>query len=153
MIEPYLCITYRPLIPEAVTAAVRRAGNGGVVTFLGTTRDNTDGKEVLHLEYEAYIPMARKVVSGIFSDTEGQWPGIDVAFAHRIGRLEIGEISMVVAVATPHRGEAFAACQYVVNNVKASAPIWKKEYFLDGALWVGCGNESHVVEPTVNSFG
>ncbi len=130
-------ISIGPLDPEEITARVRRSTNGAVVTFLGTTRDNTRGRNVLHLEYEAYRPMADNKLAEIEAEIGRRWRIEDVAIAHRLGRLEIQEISLVVAVASPHRSEAFAACQYVVDRIKQTVPIWKKEYFEGGEVWVG----------------
>lgn len=130
-------ITHEPLDPEAVTAKVRKDSNGAVVTFLGTTRDFTSGRRVLRLEYEAYRPMADKKLAEIALEMRERWPIEDVAIAHRLGPLEIGDISLVVAIASPHRKEAFAACQYAVDRIKQMVPIWKKEHFEGGEVWVG----------------
>ena len=130
-------ITHEPLDPEAVTAKVRKDSNGAVVTFLGTTRDFTSGRRVLRLEYEAYRPMADKKLDEIAAEIRERWPVENVAIAHRLGPLEIGETSLVVAVAAPHRKEAFAACQYAVDRIKQMVPIWKKEHFEGGEVWVG----------------
>ena len=129
-------ITDRPLDAEAITALVRKETNGAVVTFLGTTRSSTGDRRVLHLEYEAYRPMADKVLAEIVGEIGERWSVEDVAIAHRIGRLEIEETSLVVAVASPHRREAFAACQYAVDRIKQTVPIWKKEFFEGGEVWV-----------------
>ena len=131
-------ITYELLNPEAITAKVRKDTNGAVVTFLGTTRSSTSGRQVLHLEYEAYRPMADNKLAQIMEEVRERWPAVqDVAIAHRLGRLEIGDISLVVAVACPHRKDAFQACQYSVDRIKQVVPIWKKEYFVGGEVWVG----------------
>ena len=124
------------LDPEAITARVKRQTNGAVVTFLGTTRSVTGDRNVLHLEYEAYRPMADKVLAQIVQEMEERWSVQDVAIVHRLGRLEIEETSLVVAVASPHRREAFAACQYAVDRIKQTVPIWKKEFFEGGEVWV-----------------
>ena len=129
-------ITHEPLDPEAITALVRRPTNGAVVTFLGTTRDATGDRRVLHLEYEAYEPMAEKKLAEIAQEMRERWSLGDVAIAHRLGRLEVGETSLVVAVASPHRREAFGACQYAVDRIKQTVPIWKKEYFEGGKVWI-----------------
>ena len=129
-------ITFEPLQPEAITASVKSSSNGAVVTFLGTTRDASEGRNVLHLEYEAYRPMADKKLAEIAQEVRQRWGIEDVTIAHRLGRLEVGEISLVVAVASPHRKEAFAACQHAVDRIKQTVPIWKKEYFEDGEVWV-----------------
>ncbi len=129
-------ITHEPLDPEAITARVRRDSSGAVVTFLGTTRSYTGDRKVLHLEYEAYQPMADKKLAEVARELRERWPVEGVAIAHRLGRLEIGDISLVVAVASPHRRAAFAACQYSVDRIKRTVPIWKKEFFQGGEVWV-----------------
>ena len=130
-------ITDAPLDAVAITATVRSDSNGAVVTFLGSTRDSTGNRKVLHLEYEAYRPMADEKLAEVAGEMRQRWSIEDVAIAHRIGRLEIGEVSLVVAVASPHRKEAFAACQYSVDRIKQIVPIWKKEFFEGGEVWVG----------------
>ena len=132
-----ILITDDPLDPEAVTSQVRKDSNGAVVTFLGTTRDVTDDRKVLRLDYEAYRPMAENKLAEIAEEMKVHWPIDAVAIAHRLGRLEIGEISLVVAVSAGHRGEAFEACQFSVDRIKQIVPIWKKEFFEDGDVWVG----------------
>ena len=129
-------ITHEPLDPEAITARVRSGSNGAVVTFLGTTRDTNEDRSVLHLEYEAYRPMADNKLAEVADEMRRQWDVKDVAIVHRLGRLEIGEISLIVAVASPHRKEAFAACQYSVDRIKQTVPIWKKEFFEGGEVWI-----------------
>ena len=129
-------ITDEPLNPEAITARVRKPANGAVVTFLGTTRAQTGDRTVLHLEYEAYEPMAREKLSEIADEIRDRWDVEDVAIAHRLGRLEIEDISLVVAVASPHRKDAFEACHYSVDRIKVIVPIWKKEHFEGGEVWI-----------------
>ncbi len=136
-------ITDKAIDPQPVTASVRRDSNGAVVTFLGTTRRTSMGKTVLHLEYEAYRPMALRKLREIAAEIVQKWRIEDVSIIHRVGRLEIEDISLVVAVASPHRKEAFQACGYVVDRIKETVPIWKKEFFEDGQMWVGC--QSHAV--------
>ena len=134
-------ITHEPLDPESVTARVRKDTNGAVATFLGTTRSSTGDRKVLHLEYEAYRPMADAKLAEIVEEMLDRW-SVDVAISHRLGRLEIGDISLVVAVASPHRKDAFAACQYSVDRIKQLVPIWKKEFFEGGEVWVGSQEDS-----------
>jgi molybdopterin synthase catalytic subunit len=142
-------ITYDRLEPASVTEKVTRDSNGAVVTFLGTTRDSTGDRKVLHLEYEAYRPMADKKLAEIADEIRERWPDVqDVAIAHRLGRLEVGDISLVVAVASPHRKEAFAACQYSIDRIKRIVPIWKKEFFEGGEVWVGSQEDTSGDEPT-----
>ena len=130
-------ITHDPLDPEAITELVKKDVNGAVVTFLGTTRSVTADRKVLHLEYEAYQPMADHKLAEIVDEMRAKWPVEDVAVSHRLGRLEVGETSLVVAVASPHRKDAFEACQYSVDRIKQIVPIWKKEFFEGGEVWVG----------------
>ncbi|MFN3975342.1 MAG: molybdenum cofactor biosynthesis protein MoaE [Dehalococcoidia bacterium] len=144
-----LLITYEPLDAEAITRQVRHPGNGGVVTFLGTTRNETEGRRVLYLEYEAYIPMAQRKLAQVVEETRQRFGVPHIAVAHRLGRLEIGEISLVVAVGAPHRREAFPAASYIVDRIKEDVPIWKKEVFEGGAMWVGSEQVSLAV-PSVD---
>jgi len=132
-----ILLTRNPLDDIAITATVRDPRNGGVVTFLGVTRNQTDGRKVLHLEYEAYPDMAEKMLEQIALEVKSKWAMSECSIAHRFGRVEIGEVSLVVAVGSPHRAEAFAACAFVVDRIKENVPIWKKEFFADGETWVG----------------
>ena len=129
-------VTCEPLDPDAITSQVRLPSNGAVLTFLGTTRAQTGDRTVLHLEYEAYEPMASDKLAEIATEIRDRWEVEDVAIAHRLGRLEIEDVSLVVAVASPHRKDAFEACQYSVDRIKEIVPIWKKEYFEGGEVWV-----------------
>ena len=112
--------------------------NGSIITFLGTTRLFNEGRKVLYLEYESYPEMAAKELEKVRQEIRDRWGISDVAIAHRLGRLEIEDISMIVAVGSPHRKEGFQAAAYVVDRVKESVPIWKKEYFEGGSHWVAC---------------
>jgi molybdopterin synthase catalytic subunit len=141
-------ITHDALDPEAITASVQRDSNGAVVTFLGATRDSTGDRRVLYLEYEAYRPMADRQLARIAAEIREKWDIEDVAIAHRLGRLEIGDISLVVAVASPHRKETFEACAYSIDRIKQIVPIWKKEFFEGGEVWVGSQED---VSETSNS--
>ncbi len=139
-------ITHEALDPAAVTARVARDSNGAVVTFLGTTRSLTGERQVLHLEYEAYRPMADAKLGEIADEMRRRWP-VDIAISHRLGRLEIGDISLVVAIGSPHRKDAFEACQYSVDRIKQIVPIWKKEFFAGGEVWVGSQEDLPSHEP------
>ncbi len=143
-------VTHEPLDPKAITAKVRDAANGAVVTFLGTTRGRTAKRNVLHLEYEAYTPMAEKKLVEVAEEIRSKFSVEDVFIAHRLGRLEIEEISLVVAVASPHRKDAFAACQYAVDRIKETVPIWKKEFFEGGEVWVE-SPEDHALKSATDS--
>jgi molybdopterin synthase catalytic subunit len=132
-------ITREPLDRTAIDAIVQsvwHAGAGGIVTFEGTVRDNARGKRVRYLQYDAYPEMAEQEMAKIAAEVERRWGTDRVALVHRIGRLEIGEVSVVVAVACPHRAEAFEACRYAIDTLKAAVPIWKKEVAEDGEEWV-----------------
>lgn len=117
--------------------AVRRPGSGGLVTFIGSVRDMSEGKSVTRLEYEAYEPMALDKLRQVAHEAEQRWPIHALAIQHRLGRLDIGDDAVIVAVACAHRGEAFAACQYVIDRLKEIVPIWKKEFGEGGEVWVG----------------
>ena len=136
-----ICITSEPLNPQEVTDLVRKGSNGAVITFLGTTRDLFEGRSVLYLEYEAYQPMAENMLRQIAEEVRERWGIKDMAIAHRVGKLEIGEISLVVALASPHRKEAFEASQYAMDRIKTIVPIWKKEVFQGGEAWIGSEEE------------
>jgi len=137
-------LTHNVLNPEKVTALVRNDANGAVVTFLGTTRDNFEGRRVVTLEYEAFEEMAVKKLEEIRQEMRVEFSIGDIAIAHRIGTVPIGEISLIVAVASPHRVEAFQACHKAVDRLKETVPIWKKEVFEEGSRWVAC--EDHEFE-------
>jgi molybdopterin synthase catalytic subunit len=145
-------ITRQPLDPERITSQVRQDTNGAVVTFLGTTRIFSEGKRVVKLEYEAYEEMALKKLEEIRQEMRAEFGVEDIAIAHRIGPVDIGQISLVVAVASPHRKEAFHACHKVVDRVKEIVPIWKKEVFEDGSRWVACEDHDFLpVEASASS--
>jgi molybdopterin synthase catalytic subunit len=129
-------ITKELLSVESIIAEVNKGGNGGICTFVGTVRDNAEGKGVLQLEYDAYAEMAEKKLADVAAEIKDQWGLTDVSIVHRIGKLEIGEAAVVIAVGAPHRKEAFEACQYAIDRIKEYVPIWKKEYFEDGEVWV-----------------
>ena len=137
-------LTYDVLDPQRVTSLVRKDTNGAVVTFLGTTRNHFEGRRVVSLEYEAFEEMAVKKLEEIRREMKVEFSIEDIAIAHRIGTVPIGEVSLVVAVASPHRVEAFQACHKAVDRLKETVPIWKKEVFEDGSRWVAC--EDHEFE-------
>jgi molybdopterin synthase catalytic subunit len=115
---------------QAVTPA-----DGALCLFVGVVRDHNGGRPVLRLEYEAYEEMALPLMEKIAAEARDRWRITDVRIVHRLGRLEIGETSVAVAVASPHRREAFEACRYAIDTLKATVPIWKKEFYADGAVW------------------
>ena len=129
-------ITAGPLSPEPFLDHVRRDESGAVALFLGVVRDNSHGRRVLYLEYDAYPEMAERKLRELAKEALARWPITDVAIAHRTGRLEIGETSLLVAVSSPHRHDAFAACHHIVNRIKEVVPIWKKEVWEGGEAWI-----------------
>lgn len=123
--------------------------DGALCLFGGVVRSENDGRAVRYLEYEAYEDMALAELAAIESETRRRWPVSDVRIVHRLGRLEIGETSVAVAVASPHRAEAFEACRYAIDTLKKTVPIWKKEFYADGAVWLeGPGACAHAVTPS-----
>jgi molybdopterin synthase catalytic subunit len=130
------CITEEPIRPEALFDPVRSDADGAVVTFAGVVRDNSLGRETKHLVYDAYREMAEKKLREIGAEIRAKWGLEHVAILHRVGRLEIGEISVLIAVASPHRREAFEACHYAIDRLKQTVPIWKKEVWMDGGTWI-----------------
>jgi MoaE-MoaD fusion protein len=130
-------IQEEPLDPRAVEALVEDPASGAMVTFVGRVRDNARGKGVDLLEYEAYPAAAERMMAQIAEEITDRWGTDRVAITHRTGRLGVGEASVVIAVAAPHRAEAFAACQYAIERLKEIVPIWKKEHYADGAVWIG----------------
>ena len=129
-------VTTGPIDPREMEAAVAHPGAGAICTFSGTVRDNSRGQSVTHLDYEAYAEMAVPQMRKIGDEIKQRWPGARVAMAHRTGRLEIGEASVVVSVSCPHRAEAIAACKWGIDRLKESVPIWKKEHATDGTYWI-----------------
>ena len=129
-------ITHNELNIEELSANVIADRNGAVVVFNGITRDHTDGRKVLFLEYEAYLPMAKAKLNDVAEEMCDKWD-ISVVIAHRIGRVNIGESSLIVTVGSPHRASAYQASQYSVDRIKQIVPIWKKEYFEGGEVWIG----------------
>jgi MoaE-MoaD fusion protein len=126
-----------PLDPRAVEAQVAAPDAGAIVTFTGTVRDHARGRSVVALDYEAYEPAAEKMLARIGDEIRERWGIERVAIAHRIGYLRPGEASVVIAVSSPHRAEAFEACRHAIERIKEIVPIWKKEHYADGAIWVG----------------
>lgn len=130
-------ITMDPINIEEVTNKVVRREAGAVTTFIGTVREFTKGRRTLRLEYDAYRPMAEKKLSEIGKEISEKWPEARTAITHRIGRLEISEIAVAIAVSTPHRKDAYEANEYAIERIKQIVPIWKKEHWEDGEMWIG----------------
>ena len=141
MVIPLLAIGVQPLALEPLIAAVADRGSatgsdGAVATFLGLVRNHNVGRQVLYLEYEAYQPLALRAFERISAEVGVRWPGVRLALHHRIGRIEIGQASVAIAAASPHRADGFAACRYTIERVKQIAPIWKREFFDGGDVWI-----------------
>jgi len=135
-IEPVIQLTREPLDRGALVTAVSYPSVGGIVVFEGVVRDNARGKQVRYLEYDAYEEMAMEQIRTIIAEAQQRWGVERVAVAHRFGRLKIGEASIIIVVASPHRSEAFDACRYIIDTLKRTVPIWKKEVTTDGETWV-----------------
>jgi molybdopterin synthase catalytic subunit len=134
---PLVAITTAPLDLMALAAEVGNAGgNGAVASFAGLVRDSNLGRRVLFLEYEAYETLAVKALERIREEAREAWPDTRLGVHHRIGRMEIGDASIVIAAASPHRAHAFAACRYTIERVKQIVPIWKREHFDGGDVWL-----------------
>ncbi len=141
-------ITAKPIDPDALVRQVGSPQAGAVVLFLGTTREFTDGRQTASLDYECYPEMARAKLAELEAEARTRWPLTGCAIVHRIGRLEIGEASVAVAVSTPHRQAAFEAGQWLIDTLKQIVPIWKKENWAEGGSeWVHPGLESPPVRP------
>ncbi len=135
-------ITREPIDPEPLVESVRRDEAGAIALFYGIVRNENLGRSVRYLEYDAYIEMALKKMRQVAEEVRAAYPVTGIGVLHRIGRPEIGETSLLVAVSSPHRREAFAACHFAVDRIKETVPIWKKEVWDDGSEWI----EGHMPE-------
>ena len=129
-------ITDLPIDPEAIINLVKTDDSGAINVFIGTVRNRTQNREVVKLEFEAYESMAIKELHKIVSQVKARWLVNEIAIHHRVGELDIGDIPVVIAVSTPHRKQGFEACEFAIDTLKQSVPIWKKEIFADGEEWV-----------------
>lgn len=129
-------ITDQPIDVQKVIDAATQHESGAINTFIGTVRNQTSGKKVLRLEYEAYEPMAVSEIRKIIEKANATWHVLGWGVSHRVGMLNPGEIAVVVSVSTAHRKESFEACQYIIDSLKQTVPIWKREFFEDGDQWV-----------------
>ena len=129
-------IIAQPLDVTAIAAAVAAPGCGAIATFVGVVRDHNAGRRVLWLEYEAYPGLARRTFEQIGHEASLRWPSVRLAIHHRTGRIAIGEASVAIAAASPHRADAFSACRYAIERVKQIAPVWKHEHFVGGEIWI-----------------
>ncbi|HEX5324151.1 MAG TPA: molybdenum cofactor biosynthesis protein MoaE [Capsulimonadaceae bacterium] len=131
----YAAITDQPIDIGKLEESVRSHGFGGYVTFSGNVRDNARGKKVLALSYDSYRPLAQKQMLEIAEEVERKWGG-SCAIAHRIGPIPMGESSVAIVVGTAHRAEAFEACRWAIDTLKETVPIWKRETYEDGEVWI-----------------
>ncbi len=129
-------LTETKISVDAVLEGVEDHGTGGVVLFLGKVRDHAEGRQVDRMAYEAYVEMARAKLEELEARTREKWPVRQMCIVHRTGVLELGEVSVAIAVACAHRGAAFEACGFAIDTLKETVPIWKKEFFSDGEAWV-----------------
>jgi molybdopterin synthase catalytic subunit len=130
-------LTRQPIDIASMRARLLRGDDGAVCIFDGVARNNTRGRATLYLEYEGYESMALRTLQQVVDEAHERWPAIDlIGITHRLGRIDITESSVVIVVTSPHRKAAFEACQYAIDRLKRIVPIWKKEYFVDGAVWV-----------------
>lgn len=125
-----------PINPSSVINKVRDLKNGAVVTFIGTVRNYSDTKAVVFLEFQVYKDMAENKLKEIGKEVGEKWGITDIAISHRVGKIGAGEIITVIAVGSPHRKEAFEACQYIINELKKRVPLWKKEVYQEGEQWI-----------------
>ena len=131
-----VALTHTPIDIEQIIRAISTSRSGGINVFIGTVRNHSQGKRVRELEYSAYVPMAERLMAEIEKEIRGKWIVDGVALVHRIGILKIGDVAVVTAISAAHRNEAFEACRYAIDRVKAVVPIWKKEHFEEGLAWV-----------------
>jgi molybdopterin synthase catalytic subunit len=136
---PHVALSATTIDAAQVAGLVAGTGAGGLVLFIGTVRDENRGRAVIRLVYEAYAPMAIRVIERVAAEARDRFAVLDVAVHHRTGELALGDVAVVVAVAAVHRAEAFVACKYVIDELKARAPIWKKEIYRDGESWLSHG--------------
>lgn len=130
-------VTQGPIDIKEMLAFVSDAGAGAIVTFIGTTRDHNDGRKVIALEYEGYPEMAEKELGRIGEEARKRWNIQRMAIIHRLGPVQITAPSVVIAVSAAHRGDAFEACRFAIEQIKKTVPIWKKELFEGGEIWIG----------------
>jgi MoaE-MoaD fusion protein len=135
--DPRFAVVESMLVPEAIAALVASPEAGAVVTFVGAVRNHARGRAVQWLDYEAYAAGCTPIFAQLAAEMRVQWRVIDVAIHHRVGHLLVGDASVVIAVSSAHRQDAFAACAYAIDKLKERAPIWKKEAYADGETWIG----------------
>jgi molybdopterin synthase catalytic subunit len=141
-------ISEKPLDVQQVVDKVTRREAGAINTFIGTVREFTQGKRTLYLEYEAYKPMAEKKLAEIGQEIKQKWPDSNTAIVHRVGRLNITDVAVIIAVSTPHRADSYDASRYAIERIKEIVPIWKKEHWENGEKWIGDQKEINAGVPS-----
>jgi molybdopterin synthase catalytic subunit len=133
-----VAVTLAPLDLDGLTRQLTQpgAGDGAIATFIGLVRDHNQGRRVRFLEYEAYEPLAIRALTRIVEEARATWSDVRLGVHHRVGRLEIGDASIIIVAVSPHRANAFAACRYAIERVKQIVPIWKREHFEGGEMWL-----------------
>lgn len=150
MVEPHIELTHQPIDYQALTERIRSPQAGAVLLFLGTVREFTSGRQTLRLEYEAYPPMAFSKMRELAEQAAQRWPLTGIAIVHRLGLLELGDISVAIAVSTPHRDQGFAAGRWLIDTLKEVVPVWKQENWSDGTQeWVHPGTADTTTAPPV----
>ena len=139
-------LTEQPIDVNELLAFVGDPGAGAVTAFIGTTRDNNEGRSILSLDYEAYPGMAEQEMAKLGEEAGNKWRITRIAIVHRIGNVPIGEASVIIAVSAPHRDDAFKACRYAIDELKKRVPIWKKELYEGGEIWIGSQTGERFVE-------
>lgn len=136
--EPKVEILERPVRPDEILAAIGADGHGGQAIFLGVVRDTNDGRRVIEVDYDCFVPLARRELARIVEEARAWWGGdLCLCVLHATGRVKVGEASVGIGVSSPHRSEAFLACRYVIEQIKTRVPIWKREFYTDGESgWV-----------------
>ena len=145
-------LTDKPIELNELLAIVGDPGAGAVATFIGTTRDNNEGRSILSLDYEAYPGMAEQEMARLGEEVEEKWRITRMAMVHRIGNVPIGEASVIIAVSAPHRDDAFKACRYAIDELKKRVPIWKKEIYRGGEIWIGSQTGEQYTTPPAPSL-
>lgn len=129
-------VTREAIDTDALTRSAYADTSGAVVTFLGTVRQDRDGKTLVSLDYDAYPEMAARKMEQVRDEIMARWPADKISISHRFGPMQVGEVSVAIAISCPHRVEAFEACRYAIDRIKETVPIWKKEVYEDGSQWV-----------------
>jgi molybdopterin synthase catalytic subunit len=137
MSEKLFEVVDSPILLQDLVSKVERRNAGAITTFIGTVREWTKGKRTVYLEYQAYRPMAEKMLAKIGEEIQSKWPDTHIAITHRVGRLEISDVAVIIAVSSPHRKAAYEANEYAIERIKQIVPIWKKEHWEDGETWIG----------------